>query len=56
MTYTPSPEILERYAHVLINFALHGGKGIQAGEVVHLVVEDAAKPMLLPLHKAVIQA
>ena len=25
MTYTPPPEILERYASVLVNFALGGG-------------------------------
>ena len=33
-TYKPSKEIIERYAHVLVNFALGGGKGIKKGDVV----------------------
>ena len=31
MSFTPSQQVLERYADVLINFALGGGAGIKAG-------------------------
>jgi aminopeptidase len=54
--YTPSPEILEKYAHVLINFALNSGEGIRAGEVVQIVLPECAKPFYLPLQKAVLEA
>ena len=32
--YQPSKKILEKYADVLVNFALNSGKGIKKGEVV----------------------
>ena len=37
MPYTPPQEILERYASVLVNFALGGGEGVKPGEVVRVV-------------------
>lgn len=51
-----SPIILERYADLLVNFALHGGKGIRSGEVVLIQVPECAKEFLAPLHKAVLLA
>lgn len=54
--YTPNTKILERYADVLVNFALGGGSGIKAGEVVLLCVPECARPMLQPLHDAVLRA
>jgi hypothetical protein len=36
MSYVPPQEILERYAEVLIGFALGGGRGVAPGEVVRL--------------------
>ncbi len=54
--YTPSKIILERYADVLINFALNSGKGIKKGEVVHLVCYEAAKPLFLELKRAILKA
>ena len=54
--YFPSPEILEKYANVLINFALGGGVGIKPKESVLLQVPECAKPLLLALHKAVVLA
>jgi hypothetical protein len=35
--YTPAPEILERYASVLIDFALGDGRGVQPGETVRVL-------------------
>ena len=54
--YKPSQEILDKYADVLVNFALGSGKGIEKGEVVLLQVPECAKPMLLSLQKAVLKA
>jgi aminopeptidase len=54
--YTPSTKILERYADILINFALGGGTGIKPGEVVLLCVPECSRPMLQPLHDAVLKS
>jgi aminopeptidase len=56
MTYTPSPEILERYASVLVDFALGSGRGVQPGEVVRIVAPESAKALYAELHKAVWRA
>ncbi len=52
----PSPHILERYAHLLVNFALRGGEGIRKGDVVYLQVPECAKPLLKELQIAVLKA
>src|SRR5688572_604384 len=54
MPYQPSEKILEKYAQILINFALGGGKGIKAKEVVLLQVPECAKPLLIHLRRAVL--
>lgn len=54
--YKPSQKILDKYADVLVNFALHSGKGIKKGDVVFLQVPECAKPMLLSLRRAVLKA
>jgi aminopeptidase len=54
--YTPPQEILERYADVLINFALGGGAGVKEGEVVRIVAHEAAKPLYAELQRAVWRA
>jgi aminopeptidase len=56
MAYVPSPEILERYASVLIDFALGGGRGVQPGEVVRVVAPESAKPLYAALNRAVWRA
>jgi len=56
MTYTPPQEILERYASVLVNFALGGGEGVKAGEVVRIAAPESAKPLYAELRKAVWRA
>lgn len=55
MTYIPSPEILQKYADVLVWFALNDCQGIAPGDVVQLQIPECAKPMLLPLQKAVLE-
>ena len=54
--YTPSKKILERYADVLVNFALNSGKGIKKGEVVHLVAYEIAKPLYRELKISILKA
>jgi aminopeptidase len=54
--YQPSAQILEKYAAVLVNFALNSGAGVKAGEVVNCAVPDIAKPLALALQNAVLKA
>jgi aminopeptidase len=56
MSYAPPQQILERYASVLIDFALGGGTGIKQGEVVRIVANESAKPLYAELAKAVWRA
>ena len=56
MNYRPSQKILEKYADVLVNFALGGGKGIKKGETVRLTVYDIAKPFYVELRRAILKA
>jgi len=54
--YQPNAKILEKYADVLVNYALSSGKGVKQGEVVQCMVPDVAKPMLEPLQKAILKS
>lgn len=56
MIYQPSEAILEKYARVLVDFALGGGKGIKPKDVVFLTVPECAKPMLIHLRRAVMRS
>jgi len=56
MPFTPPQRVLERYADVLINFALGGGAGIKPGDVVRVAASEAAKPLYGELHRAVWRA
>ncbi len=54
--YTPSPQILDKYADLMINFALRSGDGIKKGDVVYLEIPECAKPLLFSLHKKILEA
>src|SRR3989338_2041278 len=56
MIYTPPKKILDRYADVLVNFALNSGTGMRRGEVVHLQAPECAKPLYVALRDAVLRA
>jgi hypothetical protein len=43
MTYIPRQEILHRYASVLVDFALGGGRGVRPGEVVRIVAPESCE-------------
>jgi len=54
--YTPSQEILEKYADVMVNFALWRGKGINPWDVVFVQIPEGAKPFYIPLQTAILKA
>jgi aminopeptidase len=56
VSYKPDALVLERYADVLVNFALGSGDGVRSGEVVLVVASEAAKPLYVALMRAVVRA
>jgi aminopeptidase len=54
--YEVPAEYLERYADLLVNFALGGGEGIKPGDVVEVVAAESAKPLYGELCRAVWRA
>ena len=54
--YTPSKEILEKYANVLINFALRHWEWIKKWDTVFIQIPECAKPFLIPLQTAILKA
>lgn len=54
--YTPSKEILERYANLIVNFALRWGKWINPWDVAFVRIPEAAKPLYIPLQTAILKA
>jgi aminopeptidase len=56
MSYEPSKQILEKYAKVLVDFALNSGKGIKPGDVVRLSSPISALPFYRALKKAIIDS
>jgi aminopeptidase len=56
MGYAPERVVLERYAQLLVEFALGHGNGIQPGDVVQINGTDACKPLYVESCKAVWRA
>lgn len=56
MAYRPNETILKKYADVLVNFALGGGKGIKKGDVVRVSSSESAKPLYIAVCNAIVQA
>jgi aminopeptidase len=56
MGYTPDRVILERYARLMVEFALGGGEGIKPGDVVRVQGGDAGKPLYIEACKAIWRA
>jgi aminopeptidase len=54
--YEVPQEFLERYADLLINFALGSGEGIKTGEVVEVIAPESAKRLYVELCRAVWRA
>ena len=56
MTQASSQELLQRYARLLVNYALGGGEGIKPGDVVQVTCPDSAKPLYVEARRAVWEA
>ncbi len=56
MSYRPDELIVERYAEVLVGFALGHRRGVARGDVVQVSVAEDAKPMFVALRDAVLRA
>ncbi|QQG37678.1 MAG: aminopeptidase [Candidatus Kaiserbacteria bacterium] len=56
MAYKPSRKILERYADVLVNFALNMGKGIRKGDVVRVSGNESCKPLYVAICNAIVKS
>ncbi len=54
--YTPSKVVIDRYADVLVNFALGGGKGIKEGDVVVINGSESTRPLFLAVRNKVLEA
>ncbi len=56
LSYVPSQKKLEKYADILVNFALGSEKGIKKGDVVRVTISEVAKPLLFEIRKAITKA
>ncbi|HEY4519720.1 MAG TPA: aminopeptidase [Candidatus Paceibacterota bacterium] len=56
MEFIPSKKILEKYADVLVNFALNSGKGIRKGDVVRVSAHESAKPLFHAVCNAIVDS
>lgn len=54
--YIPSNELLEKYADVMVNFALWNWKWIKKWDVVFVQISECAKPFYIPLQTAILKA
>ncbi len=56
MSYEPSQEIVERYARLLVEFALGEGEGIKPGDTVRVSGSEETKPLFAEVCRAVWRA
>lgn len=54
MSYTPPKAVLQKYAKLLVNFALGGGTGIKPGDVVYLQSPLSALPLYRALYRVIV--
>lgn len=55
-SYVPSKEVLQKYARVLVKYALNSGEGVKPNEIVLLSVPESAKPLLWELQEAILES
>ena len=56
MEYEPPQDVLEKYAKILVNFALGGGTGIKPGDVIFLQCGLSALPLYRELRKVILHS
>ncbi len=54
--YTPSAEILAKYADVLVKFALWSGRGVAKGDVVMVSISESARPFIPHIQRSILTA
>jgi aminopeptidase len=56
-SYTPSKQILEKYANLIVEFGLQNRDGSKpkAGAVVHFIVPEVARPLYFHLEKSILK-
>lgn len=54
--YQPSPELLRKYASVLVDFALNDGQGIKKNDVVFLVTQVPGIPLAKEVYRSIIKS
>ncbi len=54
--YQPEKEILEKYARVMVRYALGKGKGIKKGDTVRVIAGESAKPLFVEVIKEIYRA
>jgi aminopeptidase len=54
--FTPSEDILKKYADLLVKFALNGGEGVRPKDVVQVNIPDVAKPLYSALLRSILEA
>lgn len=54
--YKPSKKVLEKYADVMVHYALNEGRGIKKNETVYLVGKEQAKALIFEIYKKIIDA
>lgn len=54
--YTPSKKVLDKYAQVLVNFALRNWKWIKKWDVVFVYIPECAKAFYIPLQETILKA
>jgi aminopeptidase len=45
MAYEPSPEVIERYAKVLVQFGIADGAGVRPGQTIEVIGSEEVKPL-----------
>lgn len=55
-SYVPPDSVLEKYAKILVQFALNSGKGVKKNEVVQCLIPDVAKPLAYHIQNVILQS
>jgi aminopeptidase len=53
MAYEPSPEVIDRYAQVLVRFGIGDGAGVQPGQTVEVIGSEEVKPLFAAVCRAI---
>lgn len=52
-TFIPEPKLIQKYAEVMVNYALGNGRGLKPGETVFLVGQECTKPLFIAIRNEI---